>query len=396
MGYEAKSKLPANAINIDEEVLSVSEDKGLTMAAGVIGWNTAAESGLVVNDPADPTAIEVFIDGESTGEFDPEGSAYLPVTNAMLADGAVTADKLDSNAVVEAKIANGAVTTDKIADGAVTAGKIAAEAVGTAKIADGAVTGVKILADAVTSAKIKDGAIITIKIADEAVEEAKIAANAVVTAKIADDAVIAGKIAANAVETAKINNGAVTAEKIDANAVIEAKIANDAVTTNKIKDGAVTAVKIVAGGVTTAKIADGAVTSAKLSLSQRCLASALYSFAEDGGAVGEIALTGDKIPEGAIVLKSMYEVLDGLTSEDAATVALGVAVDDADGILSATAFDNEALLAGLHDSGVNGAAENALPKTTGERTLIITIADHNLTAGAIRVFAEYVISPDLA
>ena len=101
------------------------------------------------------------------------------VTDAKIADGAVTTGKIAADAVTAAKIVDGAVTTGKIADGAVTDAKIADNAVTTGKIAVGAVTDAKIAAGAVTDAKIVDGAVTTGKIADGAVTDAKIAAGAV-------------------------------------------------------------------------------------------------------------------------------------------------------------------------------------------------------------------------
>ena len=127
-------------------------------------------------------------------------------------------------------------------------------AVGTNAIADGAVTAIKLATDAVETAKIKDANVTTAKIADGAVTGSKIAANAVETVKIKDANVTTAKIATGAVETAKIKDANVTT----------AKIADGAVTAGKLASGAVETVKIKDANVTTAKIADGAVTVNKL------------------------------------------------------------------------------------------------------------------------------------
>jgi hypothetical protein len=76
------------------------------------------------------------------------------VIEAKIQNGAVTADKIGTDAVIEAKIQNGAVTENKIGAAAVTAGKIAADAVITAKILDANVTADKIAAGAVTAVKL--------------------------------------------------------------------------------------------------------------------------------------------------------------------------------------------------------------------------------------------------
>lgn len=92
-------------------------------------------------------------------------------------------------------IQDSAVTNAKIADSAVTAEKISSSAVETSKIANLAVTVDKLAAEAVTSAKIKDVAVITDKVANSAITENKLATGSVTTTKIADSAVTAEKLA---------------------------------------------------------------------------------------------------------------------------------------------------------------------------------------------------------
>ena len=69
---------------------------------------------------------------------------YKKTGTTLIANGAITTDKISANAV----------TADNIAASAVTAGKIAANAITTSAIAAGAITTVKIAASAVTAAKI--------------------------------------------------------------------------------------------------------------------------------------------------------------------------------------------------------------------------------------------------
>lgn len=73
------------------------------------------------------------------------------ITQAMLADGLISAAKLASNSV----------ETAKIKDAAVTAAKLASNAVATAKIADGAVTNAKIAAGVLTFDRLASAAIAT-------------------------------------------------------------------------------------------------------------------------------------------------------------------------------------------------------------------------------------------
>ena len=89
---------------------------------------------------------------------------YKKTGTTLIANGAITTDKISANAVTADNIAAsavttgktgaGAVTADNIAASAVTAGKIAANAITTSAIAAGAITTVKIAASAVTAAKI--------------------------------------------------------------------------------------------------------------------------------------------------------------------------------------------------------------------------------------------------
>lgn len=102
-----------------------------------------------------------------------------------------------------------------IADGAIFAEQITSDAVTTDKLSAEAVTAGKIAADAVTAVKIDAGAVTADKIAANAVTAVKIAANAVETDKLDALAVVAAKIAAGAVITDKILAGNVTSAKIE-------------------------------------------------------------------------------------------------------------------------------------------------------------------------------------
>jgi hypothetical protein len=214
------------------------------------------------------------------------------VTNAKLANGAVTtlkidaaglaADALASNAVTTVKILDGAVTTDKlgalsvttdkIAADAVTATELANNAVDTAAIVDGAITTAKLATDAVSTIKVQDGAITNDKIAnttivygklnlaDSSVPGAKLVSNSVTSTQMALDSVTTSaltnlnvttaKLADAAVTNAKIVDGAITTAKIDAAGLGEAAIATNAVTTGKVLDGAITAAKLAADSTT--------------------------------------------------------------------------------------------------------------------------------------------------
>ena len=132
-----------------------------------------------------------------------------------------------AGSISEAMIANDAVTSHKIAAGAVEMGAIAVGAVTEDTIAMGAVTKDAIAVGAVTKDTIAVGAVTEGKIADGAVTEGK----------IANDAVTSHKIAARAVEMGAIAVGAVTEDTIAAGAVTEGKIADGAVSLIKLSGG---------------------------------------------------------------------------------------------------------------------------------------------------------------
>jgi hypothetical protein len=126
----------------------------------------------------------------------------------------------------------------------------------TAKLADGSVTAVKLDDDAVDSTKIKDGSIATADIENSAITTAKIATGAVDSTKLATDAVETSRIANGAVTSAKIEDGSITTSDLGANSVTSAKILDGNVTSAKIADGTIATVDLANNSVTVAKLAN--------------------------------------------------------------------------------------------------------------------------------------------
>lgn len=126
-------------------------------------------------------------------------------------------------------------------------------------------------------------------------------------------------------------------------------------------------------------------------LSRVRVASATYDFAVDGGEIGPIDL-GVEIPDNAIVLDGMVDVITTLTSAtDAATVALSV--DNAGDIVAAIAIDD---VSAPWDEGLQaivplGTAATAV-KTTAAGAMAATIAEEAVTAGKFVVILRYVLS----
>jgi hypothetical protein len=117
-----------------------------------------------------------------------------------------------------------------------------------------------------------------------------------------------------------------------------------------------------------------------------------YDFATDGGAVSTIALSGTTgIPSGAIILSAYIEVTVAPTSGGAATIA--VQVESAADVQAAAAISGAPWsTAGVKLSSARTRAA-APVKTTAARDVSIVIATAALTAGAFRVYVEYMEAP---
>lgn len=129
------------------------------------------------------------------------------------------------------------------------------------------------------------------------------------------------------------------------------------------------------------------VAAAGVSMGQVKVARADYDFAVDGGAVGDIALRGDRIPSGAIITDVLLHVETVLTSGGAATVA--VKAESAADLNAADAISGAPWsTAGAKRGDLD--ADTAPVKTTAARTLTATVGTAALTAGKFTVLAFYV------
>ncbi|MBA7649947.1 hypothetical protein ES703_57746 [subsurface metagenome] len=217
-------------------------------------------------------------------------------TTVVIAEGAITSDKIVDKAVTTPKVDDDAITSEKIADESILSEDIKAGEVKTSDIAPGAVTTEKIADSAVTSDKLEASireitrpltpGIDTDEIQDAKVTLAKLAPDSVDASKIKPGAVTASELNPDAVETVKIKDAAVTTDKIAPGAVTENKVGANAITGSKIlnrsvgnteiavegchreniKDEAVNTVKLAAEAVTAAKLADDAVIGPKLAV----------------------------------------------------------------------------------------------------------------------------------
>lgn len=123
---------------------------------------------------------------------------------------------------------------------------------------------------------------------------------------------------------------------------------------------------------------------------------AVYDFAVEGGAIGTLKLLDDQgnkaiLPPGAIITNVVANVITGVTSLGAATLAFGSGVGGATAdLLAATA--KAALGVGFVDGIPAGTAATWVgPVTVGLGSqLTVTVAAAALTAGKIYFNIEYV------
>lgn len=181
--------------------------KALNDLVAALGENAAAKNiGFTPTTAVNKTNVQDAIEDVQ--------SQIAGVSQAGIADGAVTAQK----------IADGAVGTAAIADDAITTGKLAMSAVGTDAIKWGAVDTYRLKDGAVTEAKLSNGAVTESKIGYYAVEERHIKSYAVTGDKIANHTIGSSKIGERAIVTSALCDEAVTTEKLATKCVTKEKV----------------------------------------------------------------------------------------------------------------------------------------------------------------------------
>jgi hypothetical protein len=111
-----------------------------------------------------------------------------------------------------------------------------------------------------------------------------------------------------------------------------------------------------------------------------------YDFAKDGGAIGTIALRGDRFPEGAIITDGKIHVITAVTSGGAVEVTLGVesAVDVRTSTLKAALGLNAIL-----DVVPVRTAATSIRTTTAGKGVTMTIAADTILTGKFVLALEY-------
>ncbi len=117
-----------------------------------------------------------------------------------------------------------------------------------------------------------------------------------------------------------------------------------------------------------------------------------YDFSRNGGAVGDILVNGNPIPEGAIIDRGKIHVKTAVTSGGSATVA--IKAQGTGDILAATAISSLTLNA-LLDPVTDGTAAKSIRTTSTIKALTFTVGTAALTAGVVLVAIEYYMAPGL-
>jgi hypothetical protein len=191
--------------------------KALNDLVAALGNNAAAKNiGFAPTTAVNKTNVQDAIENVQ--------SQIAGVSQAGIADGAVTA----------AKIADGAVDTNAIKLGAVDTYRLKDAAVEESKIASGAVTRGKIDYDAVEERNIVDNAVTGDKIAYYTIGSRNIGERAIMTSALVDKAVTTEKIANRAIGSDQIKDGAIGSEKLSSGAVTGQKLAAKCVTKDKV------------------------------------------------------------------------------------------------------------------------------------------------------------------
>lgn len=137
-----------------------------------------------------------------------------------------------------------------------------------------------------------------------------------------------------------------------------------------------------------ADINDGLAEGTYASSAVERIARAQYSFASEGGAVGDIGL-GVTLPDNAIVVGGMIETTTTCTSGGSATIALKL--NSGGDLSAAAAISGGAGQAGVHDIIPDNTGSTAV-KLTAARELTLTVATAALTAGVLNVWLRYFVA----
>lgn len=281
------------------------------------------------------------------------------VIESYLADGAVSAAKLQAGAVSTAQLALGAVTATRLASNAVTAAAVADGTLISSKYAAGSIGNAALATDAVSTATVQDGALTASKYAALSVDTSALASGAVVSDKLGTASVTLVKLAGDSVDGSKVVDGSLSSADYAAGSVLSTTIAPSAVHTDNIAAAAVTQAKLAAGAVVGGvggAIVDGSITAAdvdgtsvQLRVSGSCSSgSQMTGIDASGGVVCSSAIV---VPAGSIGAAELASA-----SVTAAKLAAGSVVGGAGGAIADGTIDAADMVAAYQRAAANGLA----------------------------------------
>lgn len=123
----------------------------------------------------------------------------------------------------------------------------------------------------------------------------------------------------------------------------------------------------------------------------RSVAKFVYDFAAQGGAVGNIVMQGEALPDDAVIWDGFVDVITVPTSGGGATIALTTGQTANDLITAAAIAGAPWSTAGLKAIVPVGTQATAI-RTTAARAPTLVVGTAALTAGRIILFIEYYLS----
>jgi len=117
-----------------------------------------------------------------------------------------------------------------------------------------------------------------------------------------------------------------------------------------------------------------------------------YDFAKHGGAVGNIDLHGDGIPNGAVINNGVIHVRTALTTSSNAATTVALKAIAANDIFSAASAASIFKLNSLVATVPVGTAASSKRVTSNISKLVMTVVTPALTAGKFTVALDYWIT----